>query len=120
MTSPQSSTDQYASALLHSLKTEQSANEVLRLTDSAGLRSWELPLAICIGGAVGAVMYFAGQPLVSALALGVATTSLNLAFACAAEMRRMNQRLNALLQLQQEAAERQRLQREALRPVPAE
>jgi len=100
MTPAKSTEDLEAAMLLRSIKEEQSAKDTLERSNLTGLRTWEIPMALGLGVMTGLLILFAGQSIVSAVAVGLGFAALNLALACAAETRRLNRRLNAVLKLQ--------------------
>jgi len=99
--------DLEATTLLRSIKEKQSAKETLERSDLTELRTWEVPMALAPGAVTGLLVLFVGQSIVSAVAVGLGFAALNLALACAAETRRLNRRLNAVLKLQDAQSQRE-------------
>jgi hypothetical protein len=101
-----------AKTLLDVLKTEQTAKKILESSPSTGIQPWQVVSFILLGVLLGAGMIATGQSMVISVAFASAVVSLNLALACAAKTRRINQRFNALLTLNTATADRLNLQRE--------
>ena len=110
MTPTQPTDDLDAARLLRLIKEEQSAKDALEGSESTGLRAWEIPMALVYGAATGSIVFFTGQSIVSAVAVSLGVAALNLALACAAETRRLNRRLNAVLKLQDSRSQSTRKQ----------
>ena len=105
MSPPRAVDEMSAEDLLRSVKNEQQASNALTNSEPSGFRLWEVPFAVLLGSSVAGIAYASGQQVLSAATAGIAVAALNVAVACAAETRRLNRRLNAVLQLH-EARER--------------
>ena len=99
MSLPQSMDELRAQNLLRSVQAEQQASNALFGSGPSASPWWEVPFAVLLGSSVAGIAYASGQQVLSAATAGIAIASLNVAVACAGQTRRLNRRLNAVLQL---------------------
>jgi hypothetical protein len=85
-----------AEQLLKSTNRQVAARELLNQLPPTGVRSWEVPLAYVMGGAVAVAMYVSGQSVAISALAGAALLATILALAASAETRKLARRLAAV------------------------